>query len=636
MLFARSHLATVTGVSTSQRWLFGIVTLIATTWYVVALLDLGWIPHDEGQLGHTAVRILDGELPHRDFVEPYTGGLGYLHAIAFQWFGTGSRALRLTSLPFFAAFVACTYWIANRAAPPWLAAAVTFLCACLTLPVYPASLPSWYNLFAAVCGTAALLHYLDTGRARWACLAGLLAGLSIVIKITGLYFVAAALLFLVYREQQMCRAADAATDETAVRRERSVCFSAIASCFLLAFGGLGVLFLRTENRLMDAVHFGLPFAGLAFLMIRGEWRHGRGPLTTRSLRLAASLTPFLIGVAIPLAWLLAVYWRADALVDLYQGVIVLPGRRLTGAHMALPNPRWLFMAAPWSGLLASGFLRRRATTTPLLVIVVASLLSLFAVSHTDRGHLAIFQGLRNQLPILLAISLVMLAGRFGRDLSSHRRQELFLLTAVAFLVSLVQFPYSGGFYFFYAAPPAVLLALFIVRSQSHSPRVAHVACLVFVVAFLVLRVHTPGAAIAGGQYRPDTPTAQLQTARCGLTVRSDQAHLYHALVTAVQSHSADNAYIFATPDCPEVYFLSGRRNPTRTTYELFDDPRQSTAKLLATLEDHDVRVVVLKQFSEFSTQLDAALVARLKEHFPGRQEFRAAQSDEGFIVLWRS
>lgn len=641
MLFARNHLAALTRDATAQQLLFGTLTVIVALWYVTASLERGWVPHDEGQLGHTAERILAGDLPHRDYVEPYTGGLSYLHAVAFRLFGIGSHALRWSLLPAFLAFVVCTFWIANRAAPPWLAALVTLLCASLTLPVYPASMPSWYNLFAAVCGTAALLRYLDTGRARWAGLAGLLAGLSIVVKITGLYFVAAALLFLVYRQQQLGQpAGDTSGNDDAGEpvtwRMGSVCCSIIVSLFLVAFAALGGIFLRAESRLMDLVHFALPLAGLAVVLLHSEWRSRQAATAARIQQLVTSLGPFLLGVATPLAVLVAIYWRADAVADLLQGVFVLPGRRLAGAQMGLPSLNWLVMAAPWTGLLLIGLGRREPLNPRWWAVLAAGLLILFALSHTDRGHLAIFQGLRNQLPLLTLVVLWMLAGRFGLALSSVRRQELLLLAAVAALISLVQFPYSGGFYFFYAAPPAVLLALFAVRSQPHAPRAAHCACLVFVILFLVFRVHRPGPAIAGGPYRPQTSTARLELPRCQLTVHRDQARSYQELVAAIQAHSSDGACIYATPDCPEVYFLAGRRNPTRTTYELFDDPHESTARLLATLEKHRVKVVVLKQFSEFSQQVDPELVAELKRRFPGRQEVSVGPNELGFSVLWRS
>jgi hypothetical protein len=48
-----------------------------------------------------------------------------------------------------------------------------------------------------------------------------------------------------------------------------------------------------------------------------------------------------------------------------------------------------------------------------------------------------------------------------------------------------------------------------------------------------------------------------------------------------------------------------------------------------------VKVVVLKRFSEFSQQLDPALVAMIEQRFEHRQSF-SAEGGEGFVVLWRS
>ena len=51
-------------------------------------LKRGWVPWDAGALGQSAERVLHGQLPHRDFDEIYTGGLSFLHALAFWLFGT--------------------------------------------------------------------------------------------------------------------------------------------------------------------------------------------------------------------------------------------------------------------------------------------------------------------------------------------------------------------------------------------------------------------------------------------------------------------------------------------------------------------------------------------------------------------
>jgi len=60
-----------------------IVVWIGSALYVGARLNRGWVPHDEGALGHSAERVLAGQLPHRDFDETCTGGLSFLNGIPF-------------------------------------------------------------------------------------------------------------------------------------------------------------------------------------------------------------------------------------------------------------------------------------------------------------------------------------------------------------------------------------------------------------------------------------------------------------------------------------------------------------------------------------------------------------------------
>ena len=608
----------------------GGLAVVLSTAYAGWTLDQGWIPHDEGQLGHTAERILQGELPHRDFVEPYTGGLGYLNALAFRLGGVRSEVLRWEMLPFFAAFAACVFLIANRVLSPAMAAAVTLLCTCLTLPIYPAGMPSWYNLFLATYGTAALLRHLDTWCRKWLLLAGVCGGLSILVKVTGLYFIAAALLWLVYCEQLQC--------DTSGRRSKMFSFS--ASLALAAFGGLGFFFVRRENPLMDVVHFVLPFLGLAAFVIRNEWLRGRGSFTSRFVRLATCLTPFCCGIAIPLLIFAVPYILTQSVGDLVQGMFVLPAQRLTGARMAFPELQWLLMAIPLACLFGVGLFNRRFMTNNIALVFCLLLIGLLAVSHTTSGYVAIFQAIRNLLPFLAMIALVMLF-RFRDDwLNDAGRQEVLLLSAVAFFVSLVQFPYSGGFYFFYAAPLGVLLAAYIVRFQPNAPRPLHFAGLCFVTLFLLLRMHDPNPAITGGPYSPQTPTCALQIDRCHLTVSQEQANLYNGLIASVRARSSEGSYIYAAPDCPEVYFLAGRRNPTRSLYDFFDAKNAgSYRKLFDDLDQLGVQVVVLKQCSEFSAQLDPELVVLIEQRYPHRECFQVQGRSgprDAFIVLWRS
>ena len=182
------------------------VSLIAG-WVLVGIwvglrLNQGWVPHDDGSFAQSAHRVLQGELPHRDFAELYTGGLTFLNAAVFWIFGENLIWLRLPLFIVFLASVPCVYYIARRFVPPLGAGLVTVAASAWGFPAYPAAVPSWYVLFLAIGGCAALLRYLEVGRARWLFIAGLLGGMSISIKIVGVYYVLAALCFLTFVDQR--------------------------------------------------------------------------------------------------------------------------------------------------------------------------------------------------------------------------------------------------------------------------------------------------------------------------------------------------------------------------------------------------------------------------------------------------
>ena len=101
-------------VRSKRMFLWGVCLWLASMLYVAQFVDRGWIPHDEGLLGQTAERVLAGELSHRDFDDVYTGGLSYLHALAFKVFGLRLISLRWTLLVFFMLWVPVLFWIASR------------------------------------------------------------------------------------------------------------------------------------------------------------------------------------------------------------------------------------------------------------------------------------------------------------------------------------------------------------------------------------------------------------------------------------------------------------------------------------------------------------------------------------------
>src|SRR5438046_2028552 len=77
-------------------------------------LKRGWWPHDAGTLAQSAERVLHGELPHRDFDETFTGGVTFLHALAFWVFGTNLDSLRFVLFTFLIAWVPALHYVASR------------------------------------------------------------------------------------------------------------------------------------------------------------------------------------------------------------------------------------------------------------------------------------------------------------------------------------------------------------------------------------------------------------------------------------------------------------------------------------------------------------------------------------------
>jgi len=87
------------------------------------------------------------------------------------------------------------------------------------------------------------------------------------------------------------------------------------------------------------------------------------------------------------------------------------------------------------------------------------------------------------------------------------------------------------------------------------------------------------------------------------------------LADTVRAH-ADGGGLWATPDAPEVYFLSGLANPTATVYEFLDPTPVDSSSVVAMLDAHDVRVVVLNTRPLFSRPTPPPVLRLVRERYP--------------------
>jgi hypothetical protein len=608
----------------SHRWgTLALVWLFAGC-YAYAGLNRGWVPHDEGQFAQTADRILAGEMPHRDFDEMYTGALSYANAAAFRILGQDLRSLRFVLFGVFLLWVPAVYSVASRFGSSLTAGAVTALAAVWSIPNYPSPVPSWYNLFFAVFGLAATLRYVETDRRRWLFVAGVCGGLSFLVKLVGLYFVAGILLFLVSREQSQT------SDAHDRQAGRSRLYSAAVCVGLLAFVALLVRAFSVGLTLPKFMVVLLPPVGASSLLIWREIQRppaSSGPRLRKLLRLAL---PFLAGVVLPVALFLIPFAAGAGLQALYRDVFVLPQRRLISASYTMA-PLNLLLTAP---LLAVVWivlaLRRPVRGFVALVTLLIGGGALAAVLVYSRSSETLYQLAWRPAVYMMPLAVLSAVWLFRRlgDSSDVRHQQAMLVIFVTAMCGLVQLPFPAPIYFCYVAPLVVLtmVALFSLRHATGSPLA--LALVAFYALFAAFRV-TPGAIyVTGHAFAAEDPRTPLLLSRARtLRVGDQQAQVYNRLVPLV-TQVANGGALYASPDCPEVYFLTGLPNPTRTIYEFLSEPRATTADLLTLLAARHVTVVVINTTPEFSGQMPADLRAALRVRYP------ATTSVGPFEVRW--
>jgi hypothetical protein len=597
------------------RLLFLMVFLLSAL-YAAKDLKRGWVPSDEGTFGQSAERVLQGEVPHKDFDEGYTGGLTYLHALAFRVLGANLASFRYVLYLFFLAWVPATYLVALRFVSSPVASAVTFLAVAWSIPNYSAPVPSWYNLFFATFGLVSILRYIETGSRRWLFVAGLCGGLSFLFKQTGLYFIAGVLLFLVFREQVAPANRSSRNTETVLYR-----IFLISSVFL--YEALLVNLLRRTHAAETFLYFLLPDLAIGAGIVWNEFFL----VEARSRRFAflfRQLAPFAAGVALPVLVFLTPNFLTGTVFQFAHGVFVLPGLRFTYTLRVWPvvGHAMTMMAIAANLLLISAvfFAGTRIRTALGLLTLIGTPVILLIARVKDIIYRSVWHTIWVLVPIVIVLGVVLvLLQSMRRQMDAIRQQQIFLVLCVAATCNLIQFPVTVPIYLCYVFPLVILAVTALIGHLEEPPRLLVAAVFCFYLLYGMLEV-TPGFLYPMGlRYLPDSQSAKLTLPRAGgLRVSPESARTYEELGALLRQH-ATGKYIYATPDCPEVYFLYGFRNPTRTLYDFNDNPTGRTPRVLAMIAEHDIRLVVLNRHpdgSDFSGPVPTDLQTALEGEFP--------------------
>ncbi len=146
---------------------------------------------DEGFLAYGAVRVMEGQVPNRDFVSLQPPLSFYTAAAMFELFGTSLASLRILGLLIYISIPLLVYGIARNLAKPALSLAAGIPAAVLGIPYfYFVPFAVWQGITATL---AAIFLYMQAtlgGRRFLALPAGVLTAVSILLRHDqGLYLV---------------------------------------------------------------------------------------------------------------------------------------------------------------------------------------------------------------------------------------------------------------------------------------------------------------------------------------------------------------------------------------------------------------------------------------------------------------
>jgi hypothetical protein len=596
-----------------------LLVWLACAAYMGMNVKRGWIPADEGILGQSAERVLQGEMPHRDFNDPYTGGLSYLNAAVFRLFGIDLLWLRYLLFAIFLVWVPAFYALGREFFEPSIAGGITLIAVAWSVPNYPAAMPSWFLLFLASFGILALLKYINHSKMHWLFLAGFCGGLSFLFKSAGLYYIAGGLLFFGFREQNLSR--------TGTQQSRSTpLYVGFLTLCLAVFVFCLLKLAMIPGDLAKFVHFVLPGLSAGVLIVLRELTPSNVRSPQRFSTLFTMAIPFLVAAALPIILYFSWYWWHGGLTALISGLFILPFRRVQYAYFEPPD-LILELPALFAAfiLFAVARLTERARSYVSRLIVLIACLLFFTSRKWNPSYLVGLYSLRGIIP---AIVITMLILRFGKNgpKADKMDERTFLLFAVTAVFSLIQFPFAAPIYFCYVAPLAILLVAGLIVRLKTVPRTLVYAAGLFYLCFAVFIFRSYAMS---DRFIPVDESVPLTLPRAGnLRVSHGHAAEYEELIPFVKT-LARGAPILAGPDCPEVYFLAGLKNPTPILVE-FLSTSDYTMQMRNLLDRPGfIKVVVVNNSPTLSPYYGTQLALLVHQRFSESKRIGA------FEVYWR-
>jgi hypothetical protein len=596
--------------------MIGGLLIAVSLGYLLFFVPRGWVPHDEGMIGQSAERVLRGGTPHVDYEEPYTGGLSWFYAAVFRLGGIDVLTLRWALFAGASLAQLITYALLRRYLAPVAAALISWVSLGWSFPNYFAELPSWWILICALCCLWAFVRHVETGAIRYAALAGLATGVAIVVKQTGVYLLVAMVMSLLYEGRGGNPLATPASRGARVVRNG------------IAVGGFlfALAIMRSRLAFSEMLYLLLPVAACSRLLLSASDR-------PRASRDRTGLSAIMVAVTcamVPLACFAAPYIIHRHLPSLVNGLLILPQKRLVFASKDMPSAIFILLGIPLAALLTAFPDSMHPSPLRASVVVAAGCMVALTLSIASVYNIGPYQvmwqssrGFAALLPLVICWRLI--SGHV-HDIGGQR--ILFALCSMLAWASLVQFPFSAPIYFCYVAPLAVVAAAGAADLCSPHRRMALGAWGSQLLIFAVLTMNRGYVINLGQGHAKQTLNVNLDLARAHLRVSAEDAFTYRRLVALIDRHAGDG-HLIAGPDCPEVYFLTGRFSPSGTLFDFFSDDASAVEGLGDTVGWAGASVLVLNHQPAFSPDRSSRVMSDIREAFP------TGESVGKFEVRWR-
>jgi len=491
-----------------------------------------------------AERVMQGEVPYRDFLFNYTPGILWVNAALMKAFGASLMTTRIGLFAFKLLTLLTLFYVARRLTNAWCAVIPVVLT--LAWPGYQQAFnvyPDQYLMLFALAGLLCLLNYDHTGRARWLVLCGVSTGAVFLLKYNvGVFLLVLGAVAVAIKELMTTGRPAIAAKGVALYTTGFAFVAAILVAYLAynqAFGAMVGHFLHHAAEYSEARSVGLPSPGslipAAVVLLP--------PIVVGLLVLAGA------GRAVEVYWIAALLFIAVVLLQATRGNVF--------------NDSTIAWVAYF----------------PPLIFAVATAVALWQLRHKER------------------------AADWWRNNGAITMTGLFALA-----VYLEVFPRADYFHLVRVLPPVFLFFFAMLarsfpalkdRLRKRVPSPFRAGLLIASTPLVLLIVigwkNTWEPQFESGFHFRDKRELAIERGR-GIFVEERQAELTEGLVQLIQANSSKDDYIFSFAQRGSAfYFLAERRNATRFLWwrsvGISSDEREAVMTMIA---DRRAKLIIVQ------------------------------------------